>query len=140
MIEAAVADAAAAIKMVEEADEAAAIKMAEEADEVAEMGEDEVMVVSVAVEDEVREDVVTSEATSEAALVVLEAAVEVLIAGEEDTGEDEVEGNSQTSRLSSSKSQSSWSIASCLLMLTLPGSNPVFLSPMLLLPSSRMRW
>lgn len=122
------------------ADAAAAIKMAEEADEVAEMGEDEVMVVSVAVEDEVREDVVTSEATSEAALVVLEAAVEVLIAGEEDTGEDEVEGNSQTSRLSSSKSQSSWSIASCLLMLTLPGSNPVFLSPMLLLPSSRMRW
>lgn len=118
------------------ADAAAAIKMVEEADEVAEMGEDEVMVVSVAAEDEVREDVVTSEAAS----VVLEAAVEVLIAGEEDTGEAEVEGNSQTSRLSSSKSQSSWSIASCLLMLTLPGSNPVFLSPMLLLPSSRMRW
>lgn len=118
------------------ADAAAAIKIVEEADEVAEMGEDEVMVVSVAAEDEVREDVVTSEAAS----VVLEAAVEVLIAGEEDTGEAEVEGNSQTSRLSLSKSQSSWSIASCLLMLTLPGSNPVFLSPMLLLPSSRMRW
>ena len=75
------------------ADAAAAIKMVEEADEVAEMGEDEVMVVSVAAEDEVREDVVTSEAAS----VVLEADVGVLIAGEEDKGEAEVEGKSQTS-------------------------------------------